>query len=333
MAVRIGSLELCDGLLLAPMAGVTDGPYRAVCRMHGAEATVTEMISAKALWYHDKKTRVLSRIAPDEAPCGVQIFGNEPECMAYAARVLTEETEDSVRPAFLDINMGCPVPKVFKNGEGSALLRDPVLAGRITAAVCAASAVPVTVKMRIGVTADTVNCVEVARAVTESGACMVTVHGRTTAQLYRPPVDYAPIAAVRAALPASVPVIGNGDILSGADALRMKKETGCDGLMLARGTLGNPFLFEEVRAALHGAPYTAPDTAARLAVAREQLCRMATCFGERAAMLRARKLLCWYSAGMRGGAALRRDICAVETLAGALLLLDTLAQNEKESRE
>ena len=312
---RIGNTVLSHGLLLAPMAGVTDSAFRAVCRAHGAEYTVTEMISAKALWYHDKKTAVLAHISEEEMPCAVQLFGSEPECMAYAAKLLSDpdSTPAGRLPAAIDINMGCPMPKIVNNGDGSALMRDPAKAGAVIEAVRGATDLPVTVKIRAGWDADHKNCAEIAGLAASLGVSMIAVHGRTRAQLYMPPVDLDPIRAVREAVPDEIPVIGNGDIYCAEDALRMLSYTGCDGVMIARGAEGNPWIFEEIRAALDGTPYTPPTEAERLDTAILHLSLLAENKGEHTGAQEGRKHAAWYTKGMRGSAALRAEIMKSET--------------------
>ncbi len=320
--MNIGKTVLPHGLLLAPMAGVTDAAFRAVCIAHGAEYTVTEMISAKALWYHDKKTAVLARIEADEAPCAVQIFGSEPEIMAYAARVLSAEDTPCTRiPAAIDINMGCPMPKIVNNGDGSALMRDPVLAGKIIEAVRAATDLPVTVKIRAGWDQNTKNCVEIAKIAASLGVAMIVVHGRTRSQLYAPPVDLSAIAAVRAAVDASIPVIGNGDIYSAADARHMRDVTGCDGVMVARGAYGNPWIFAEIAADMDGVPFIPPTPREKLVTALEHLDRLLQKKGDFTGIQEGRKHLAWYTKGFPGSAALRASIMQAETPAEMKALL------------
>ncbi|MBO5648852.1 MAG: tRNA dihydrouridine synthase DusB [Clostridia bacterium] len=312
--LSIGAASLPHGLMLAPMAGVTDAPFRAVCTAHGADYTVTEMISAKALWYHDKKTARLAAIAEYEMPCAVQIFGSEPEIMAYAAGVLSSPDTPCIQiPAAIDINMGCPMPKIVNNGEGAALMRSPVLAGRIIEAVRGATDLPVTVKIRAGWDAGHKNCTELARIAASLGVACITVHGRTRAQLYAPPVDYDSIAAVRDAVPAHIPVIGNGDIYCAADARRMREITGCDGVMIARGSYGNPWIFEEIAADMDGIPYTPPTPARRLQTAMAHLERLIGQKGDYTGIQEGRRHLAWYTKGLPGSAALRADIMRAAT--------------------
>ncbi len=328
--MNIGLTSLPHGLILAPMAGVTDAAFRAVCRAHGADYTVTEMISAKALWYHDKKTAVLAKIEDDETPCAVQIFGSEPEIMAHAARVLSApDTPCGNLPAAIDINMGCPMPKIVNNGDGCALMKNPALAGRIIEAVRAATALPVTVKIRAGWDHDHKNCAEIAKIAASLGVAAIAVHGRTRSQLYAPPVDLDAITAVRQAVDASVPVIGNGDLYSAADARRMRTETECNGLMIGRGSNGNPWIFEEIIADTDGIPYTPPTPKERLSVALSHLDALIAKKGDFTGIREGRKHLAWYTKGFPGSASLRAEIMRAETpdAMKALLLpyLDSLS--------
>jgi len=310
----IGGGHLPHGLLLAPMAGVTDAAFRTICMAHGADYTTTEMISAKALWYHDKKTAVLARISAAEMPCAVQIFGSEPEIMAYAAGVLSSPDTPCTRiPAAIDINMGCPMPKIVNNGEGSALMKNPVLAGKIIEAVRAATDLPVTVKIRTGWDVQSKNCVEIAKIAASLGVSCITVHGRTRPQLYAPPVDRDSITAVRQAVDDRIPVVGNGDICSAADAAEMRRVTGCDGIMIGRGAYGNPWIFAEIRAAQNGTEYTPPTPQERLTTALEHLSLLLAQKGDYTGVQEGRKHLAWYTKGFRGSAALRADIMKAQT--------------------
>lgn len=313
--VTIKHITLNHGLALAPLAGVSDRAFRRVCRACGAEMTVSEMVSAKALCYEQRqkgsKTRSVSgqlaSVMADELPMAVQIFGCEPDFMAEAARML--EANDyvgcisEVPPSIIDINMGCPVRKVTGNGEGSALLKNPKLAGEIIRAVVGAVSLPVTVKIRAGWDAESINAAEVAKIAEDAGASMICVHARTREQMYEPGVDRSVIAAVKQAV--SVPVLGNGDIYTAADALSMMDETGCDGVMIARGAMGNPWVFSEIRAALEGKTFTMPTAAERFEVALTQVREMIGEKGERIGVAEAKKHLSWYCHGMEGAAAAR----------------------------
>ena len=281
------------GAVLAPMAGVTDYAFREICAELGACATVTEMVSAKALCYGDKKTASLLR-RNEGVPCGVQIFGSEPEFMARGARLALELSHAD----FLDINMGCPMPKIVNNGEGSALMKDPALAGRIVRAVCDAVAVPVTVKTRKGWDKGHVNVVELAQAVAENGAAAITVHGRTKTMLYSGAADWDIIAAVKKAV--SIPVIANGDVVSAEAALRCLRWTGADGVMVGRAAFGDPWLFQQIKAALAGEPVPErPPLAERMEAALRQIELAKADKGEHIACLEARKQLAWYLRGVR----------------------------------
>ena len=327
----IGETVLSHGLMLAPMAGVTDAPCRAVCRAHGADYTVTEMISAKALWYHDKKTAVLAHISKEEMPCAVQIFGSEPEIMAFAAKTLSAPDTPCTRiPAAIDINMGCPMPKIVNNGEGSALMKHPVLAGQIIEAVRGATDLPVTVKIRAGWDANSKNCVEIAKIAASLGVACIVVHGRTRSQLYAPPVDLDCIKAVRQAVDASVPVVGNGDIYTAADARHMRLTTECDGVMIARGVYGNPWIFDEIIADMDGIPYTPPTHYERLCAAMEHLDKLIALKGDYIGVQEGRKHLAWYTKGFPGSAALRADIMKAETPSEMTALLTPFLEILKE---
>ena len=321
--VTFGSITLPHGLALAPLAGVSDRAFRRVCRACGADFTVSEMVSAKALCYEQRKkdpkvrsvSGQLASVMADELPMAVQIFGSEPDFMAEAARMI-EANEyigcvSEVPPSAIDINMGCPVRKVTGNGEGSALLKNPRLIGEIVSAVARAVSIPVTVKIRAGWDKDSVNAPEVAKIIEASGASMLTVHARTREQMYEPGVDRSVITAVKQAV--SIPVLGNGDIYTAADALSMMAETGCDGVMIARGAMGNPWVFTEICAALDGKDYTPPPIAERFEVALAQVREMITEKGERVGVAEAKKHLAWYCHGMEGAAAARGRLMQAES--------------------
>ncbi len=333
----IGAHTLAHGVMLAPMAGVADTAFRAVCRARGAEYTVSEMISAKALCFEQRarasapaKTAQLANIIAGESPMAIQLFGREPDFMAEAARMIESgEYRGASRempPAAIDINMGCPVPKVVGNGEGSALMREPALAAEIVRAIKQAVRMPVTVKIRAGFTNDNKNAPEMAKMLEQAGADLICVHGRTRQQFYQPSSDNAIIAAVKRAV--RVPVIGNGDIYCAADAKRMLEETACDGVMIARGALGNPWIFSEVIAALEGKAYVPPSAAERLEAALLHAADMVARKGERVGLPEARKHLVWYCKGLRGAAAARGDLMQAQTLEGVRAVFDgLLAQN------
>ncbi len=325
-AFSIGSVALRHGLMLAPLAGVSDHPFRRVCRALGAEYTVSEMVSAKSLCYEKKskkaqagqsKTAPLAEVHADDVPMAVQIFGSEPEFMAEAAAMLADGSYAGCRsaaaPTAIDINMGCPVHKIVSNGEGSALLRDISLAGRIVRAVCAAQHLPVTVKIRVGFDSDSICAVEMARELEAAGAAAICVHGRTREQMYRPGVDLAQIAAVKAAV--RIPVIGNGDIYTAEDALRMKRETNCDGLMIARGAMGNPWLFSEIVCALEGRAFTPPTMRERIETALSQMAQMIEEKGERVGFAESKKQMAWYIRGVKGAAEARGRMMTAQSAA------------------
>lgn len=329
MPVKIGNITLSHGVLLAPMAGVTDAAFRRICRGFGAEYTVSEMISAKALWFHDKKTEVLAALSAAEQPAAIQIFGHEPEIMAFAAQTLeTMAQQTECRPAAIDINMGCPVPKIVNNGDGSALMRDLPLAAKIMEAVRHATSLPVSVKFRTGFTSNENCCAELAHIAVSCGMDMICIHGRTRRQMYAPPVDLDSIARVCQTVGHAIPVIGNGDIYSAADALHMMEYTGCDGVAVARGACGNPWIFSEIVCALEGVPYSPPDRTERLKTAREHLSLLRQTKGEHTGILEARKHLAWYIKGIPGATAARCAINQATEAEQIERILDALPQED-----
>ena len=299
--MKIGNLNFRNGLFLAPLAGVTDHPFRRLCVRCGAEYVTTEMISAKAIRYGDLKTWRLGRIYDDERPAAVQLFGSEPEIMAYAA----SECERRLSPASVDINMGCPMSKIYNNGDGSALMKSPALCGELVAAVKSAVSVPVTVKIRAGIDAEHINAVDVALECEKNGADCVYVHGRTREQLYSGSSDPTVIAAVKAAL--KIPVVANGDVTDAASATALLEKTGADGVMVARGAMGNPWIFSEIAAALEHRPYTPPTADERLSLIKEHIAVHIAEKGERA-LPELRKHLSGYIHGLPGSAAARAEI-------------------------
>ena len=300
--MKLGNINLKHGIMLAPMAGYTDRAMRRVCHDLGAEYSVTEMVSAKAVVYGDKKTFSLAKILPDEGPVAIQIFGSEPEIMAEAAAKLAAPAEGAL-PVAIDINMGCPVKKIFSNGEGSALMKNPTLIENIVRAVKAAVSIPVTVKIRAGVDSAHINAVECALAAESAGADMICIHGRTTAQMYGGSADRKIIRNVKESL--HIPLIANGDILSGEDALSMISDTGADGIAVGRGAVGNPFIFSEITAALEDREHPEPTLCERIDTAILQLKLAVEEKGERQAIPEARKQIALYLRSFRGASRLR----------------------------
>ena len=307
--LNISGVPLKSHAVLAPMAGVSDRAYRELCVRFGAAYCVSEMVSSKALSFNSKKSEELMEISALERPCGIQIFGDDPKCMADAAKHALEN-----KPDIIDINMGCPAPKISSNGSGSALMKNPRLCGEIVKAVTAVTDIPVTVKIRKGWDDDSVNAVEVAKICESAGAAAITVHGRTRQQYYKPPVDYDIIRAVRESV--SVPVIANGDIDSAERAKEVMDITGCDLVMIGRATLGNPWIFSQINAYLENpnVKIHTPDLEERLGVMIEHIGKMVEYKGEHMAMLQARKLVVGYFKGMKGAAALRNEAGKIKTL-------------------
>lgn len=307
--LNIGGVPLKSHAVLAPMAGVSDRAYRELCVRFGAAYCVSEMVSSKALSFNSKKSEELMEISDLERPCGIQIFGDDPKCMADAAKHALEN-----KPDIIDINMGCTAPKISSNGSGSALMKNPRLCGEIVKAVTAVTDIPVTVKIRKGWDDDSVNAVEVAKICESAGAAAITVHGRTRQQYYKPPVDYDIIKAVRESV--SVPVIANGDIDSAERAKEVMDITGCDLVMIGRATLGNPWIFSQINAYLENpnVKIHTPDLEERLGVMIEHIGKMVEYKGEHMAMLQARKLVVGYFKGMKGAAALRNEAGKIKTL-------------------
>lgn len=301
MRWKIGSVEIENPFVLAPMAGVTDLPFRKLCKEQGAGLICTEMVSAKAISFHNKNTESLMEIDPLEHPVSLQIFGSEPDLMAEVAKSIEERPFD-----ILDINMGCPVPKVVNNGEGSALLKDPKLIGRIIKAVSGAVKKPVTAKMRIGFEGYPVDPVEIAKIMEDSGAAAIAVHGRTRQQYYAGQADWETIRKIKEAV--SIPVIGNGDVDSPEKAEALLKETGCDAVMIGRGVRGNPWIFRELNHYFLTGEKLSPPSIQEV---REMILRHARMQiekkGEFTGIREMRKHVAWYTAGMRHSAGLRRE--------------------------
>ena len=306
--MRIGTIEVEIPLFLAPMAGVTDWAYRTVCAKLGADVTVTEMVSSRALVYQDQKSRKLLR-KNEGSICGAQIFGNDPEIMAKAAALALEISGCD----FIDINMGCPMPKIANSGDGCGLMRTPELAGQIVAAVNKAVEVPVRVKCRLGWDKGSLNVLEFTKRMEQSGADMVAVHGRTRSMLYSGVADWDTIRKVKEQL--SIPVIANGDIVGGESAKKCLKWTGADGLMIGRSVFGDPWVFEEVKAALKGEEYAGrPCLKDRISVAVEQFKLSEQDHGEHIACLEARKHFAWYLRGVRNASYYKKEITSLKTM-------------------
>lgn len=305
--MKIGNVNIENNVFLAPMAGVTDLPFRLLCREEGCGMVYTEMVSAKAILYHNRNTEDLMRVEPGENPIAIQLFGSDPQIMADIARQIEERPFDVI-----DVNMGCPVNKVVQNGEGSALMQNPLLVGRIVEKMANAVKKPVTVKIRKGFDEEHVNAVEIAHIAQESGAAAVAVHGRTRQQFYSGRADWDIIRQVKEHL--TIPVIGNGDIMCAGDALRMMEETGCDGVMIARGCQGNPWIFGEIAHYLKtGELKERPPIDEVKQMIRRHARLLIHYKGEFTGIREMRKHFSWYTAGYKNSAALRNQINFIES--------------------
>lgn len=321
--MKIGNLEIKGHACLAPMAGVADRAFRELCMSYGAAYVISEMVSSKGLTMQDKKSKELLYLSDAERPAGAQIFGDNPEIMAKAALKAMEFSPD-----FIDINMGCPAPKIAGNGGGSALLKNPELIGKIVEKVVEVSPVPVTAKIRIGWDENSINAVEIAKRIEASGADAITVHGRTKAQMYAPPVSLGEIARVKKAV--SIPVIGNGDIVDGKSAKRMLDETGCDFLMVGRGALGNPWIFQCINAYLNNeAEFIEPTLEEKMNVMLRHISTLCEYKGVRIGMREARKHAAWYIKGIRGAASFRQEIGKLSTMDELQSLADKVIASQQ----
>ena len=321
--MRIGNLQVNNPLFLGPMAGVTDWAFRTVCAQLGAGVTVTEMVSSRALVYQDKKSQALLR-KNEGSICGAQIFGNDPDIMAQAAVLALEKSGCD----FLDINMGCPMPKIANSGDGCGLMRTPELAGQIVAAVVKAADVPVTVKCRLGWDKGSINVLDFTKRMEDNGAALVTVHGRTRSMLYSGKADWDMIAKVKQQL--SVPVIANGDVVDAQTALRCLKWTGADGLMIGRATFGDPWVFEQVRAAMAGEQIPErPELSKRVDVAVRQFELALADKGEHIACLEARKHFAWYLRGVAYSNYYKEQISAIQKMDDIYRIADGIRRDLK----
>ncbi len=342
MSVKIGNVTLKNGIILAPMAGFSDYSFRKICREHGAEYTVSEMVSAKALCYEqlgkksEYKTAPLAAVKNDELPMAIQLFGSESRFVSEAARMIeSREYRGCVSgayPSAIDINMGCPMHKIVGNGEGSALMKDPKLAHDIVSAtVKALKNTPVTVKIRAGWDEKSKNAVEVAKALEAAGASLICVHARTKEELYAPGIDISIIEGVKNAV--KIPVVGNGDIYSAKDALSMIDKTGCDGVMIGRGAIGNPWIFNEISSGIEGCEWHAPTLGERLDCCLYHIALMREDKGERNASAEIKKHAALYIKGMRSAASIRDSIMKTRSTEEIESILLELKEGQSEETD
>jgi len=303
--LKIGNVELDSNILLAPMAGITDLPFRKLCKENGAGLVETEMVSYRAIVYNDEKTLKMINTENEKRPVSMQIFGNDPDIMAESAKFLNDKAD------IIDINMGCPAPKVVKNGDGSKLLLDLDLVSRIVKKVVSVSSVPVTVKIRKGWDAENIVAVEAAKVIEKAGASAIVVHGRTRSQFYSGEADWKIIKKVKEAV--SIPVIGNGDVVNGDTAKKMFEQTNCDGIMIGRATLGNPWIFKEVDSYLKGEEFVKPDNEEILKTIILHYKMLINEKGEYTAIREMRKHVAWYVKGMKNATIIRNEINTYET--------------------
>ena len=319
-SLKIGNVVLENPFFLAPLAGITDSSFRKICKEQGAGLVYSEMVSGKGLFYRDKNTEKLLEIDEDEKPVAFQIFGSEPDVMAFTAKALAPREN-----VLLDINMGCPVPKVVRNGEGSALLKNPELIYRLVKAAVENAGKPVTAKIRIGWDEKSVNAVEVAKAIEAAGASGVAVHGRTREQYYSGKANWDMIRRVKESV--SIPVIGNGDVHTGEDALNLLHETGCDFVMIARGAMGNPWIFRDALALWNGSEKPEPPSVAeKIRVMQQHLTYVLSAKGEYVAVREMRKHVAWYLKGVKNSAEVRREVNTVKDVADLRRLLAQVAE-------
>ncbi len=322
--MKIGSLELDNNIFLAPMAGVTDLPFRCMCREYGCGLVYSEMVSAKGLYYKDKKTGSLMRLDKGEKPAAIQIFGSEPDIMSSVIPEVEKTGAD-----IIDINMGCPTPKIVNNGDGSALMKNPTLAGKVIKAVADAAKIPVTVKFRIGWDSDNINVVELAKIAEANGAQAVTVHGRTREQFYSGQADWNKIYDVCKAI--KIPVIGNGDIFCAQDALDMFEKTGCDAVMIGRGAQGNPFIFKQIKELVNTGKVTyTPSNRERVLCAKKLLLDLVAEKGENRGVKEARKHIAWFIKGLPGSAQIKTKVFKLTKEKEVLDVLEEYIEREQQ---
>ncbi|URZ14700.1 tRNA dihydrouridine synthase DusB [Clostridium felsineum] len=319
--MKVANLNLEGNVFLAPMAGVTDIIFRKICRKMGADLCFTEMVSAKALYYGSENTEELMKVSDEEKYAAVQMFGSEPDIMAKACEKFNVDDKISI----IDINMGCPAPKIVKNGEGSALMKEPKLAYEIVRAVKKVANKPVTVKFRKGFDEDNINAVEFAKVIESAGADMITVHGRTRAQMYEGKADLDIIKAVKEAV--SIPVIGNGDIISGESAIRMLEYTNCDGLMIARGAMGNPWIFREVKSALNSKEIIKPTPIEKINMCILHYKEAVKYYGENKAVREMRKNIAWYIKSLKNCTDVKCMVNSEESSSKVISILEDYRKN------
>ncbi len=320
----IGGKNIKGYAALAPMAGVADRAFRELCMQYGAAFCVTELISSKAVCMGDKKSLEFMQITDSQRPIGIQLFGSDPKTMAQAAVIA-----QSYHPDFIDINMGCPAPKVLSSGGGSALLRAPKLAAEIAEAVVRAVDIPVSVKMRIGFDSSHLTAAEISQRCEEAGVNFITIHGRTREQMYAPPANLTAITEIKKSV--DIPVIGNGDVYSPADADKMYSQTGCDFIMIGRGSLGAPWIFRDINAFYEeGKTPSPPDISSRMNVLLRHAEMISEYKGERTAMLEIRKHAAWYIKGIKGAAKFRQECSAIENMRDLKKLCETVCEKAAE---